>query len=73
MTESESVETVNTTDLQIILNRTVVGQSYTITVHAVNIVGAGVNSSGVCEITTDTPGTDCALATLLQNIQLHIQ
>ena len=52
MTESGSVETLNTTALNITLGGASPGHTYLITVYAVNGVGAGMSTSGTCSIIT---------------------
>ena len=48
MTESGSVETLNTTALNITLGGASPGHTYLITVYAVNSAGAGMSTSGTC-------------------------
>ena len=50
MTESGSVETLNTTALNITLGGASPGHTYLITVYAVNGVGAGMSTSGTCTV-----------------------
>ena len=50
VTESGSVETLNTTALNITLGGASPGHTYLITVYAVNGVGAGMSTSGTCTV-----------------------
>ena len=50
MTESGSVETLNTTALNITLGGASPGHTYLITVYAVNSAGAGMITSGTCTV-----------------------
>ena len=50
VTESGSVETLNTTALNITLGGASPGHTYLITVYAVNGVGAGISTSGTCTV-----------------------
>ena len=52
MTVSGSVEGEHTTNLSILLSGTKPGLIYLVTVHAVNAVGEGINTSGTCAATT---------------------
>ena len=52
VTVSGSVEVEHTTNLSILLSGTKPGLIYLVTVHAVNAVGDGMNTSDTCTLTT---------------------
>ena len=83
MTESGSVETLNTTALNITLGGASPGHTYLITVYAVNGVGAGISTSGTCTvvpiirvpssepISTDVIITKLAMATMITTGEVY--